>query len=76
MKTTLIFVAFVIAVLLTLFLISDKRSPRIPVNDLHKVITDNIACTGCHAPGKHAPLKKDHPPKEQCLLCHKVKKGR
>lgn len=75
MKNTLTFAAFVLAVLLVLFFLSSKRkAPFIPLDDLHKNVTTNAACAECHASGKQAPLKQNHPPKEQCLICHVLKK--
>jgi len=74
MKNTLTFIAFALAVLLTLFFLSSvKKAPLIPSDDQHKAVTTNVACAECHAPGKQVPLKQDHPPKEQCLTCHKLK---
>lgn len=74
MKNTLTFIAFVLAVLLVLFFLSSsKKAPLIPSDDLHKNVTTNAACAECHAPGKQAPLKQNHPPKEQCLICHILK---
>ena len=74
MKNTLTFSAFVLAVLLVLFFLSSrKKAPLIPPDDLHKNVTTNVACADCHAPGKQAPLKQNHPPKEQCLTCHIMK---
>jgi len=74
MKNTLTFAAFALAVLLVLFFLSSKRkAPFIPFDDLHKNVTTNAACPECHAPGKQAPLKQNHPPKEQCLICHVLK---
>ncbi|HUI67338.1 MAG TPA: hypothetical protein VL087_03930 [Nitrospirota bacterium] len=74
MKNTLTFIAFALAVLLFLFfLYSSKKAPLIPSDDLHRNVTTNAACAECHSPGKQAPLKRNHPPKEQCLTCHKLK---
>ncbi|HAM52651.1 MAG TPA: hypothetical protein DCP92_18860 [Nitrospiraceae bacterium] len=74
MKNTLIFVVFVLLVLGLLFLISGTRSPKIPDDALHRTISDKTACLECHGPGKEAALKKNHPPKDQCFICHKVKR--
>jgi hypothetical protein len=32
------------------------------------------SCVICHAPGKQAPLKDTHPPKDECFTCHKINK--
>jgi hypothetical protein len=74
MKSTMGFIAFAAILLLLLFLLSSgRKAPDIPVDVLHRVITTDAACTECHAPGKAAPLKPSHPPKEQCMICHRVK---
>lgn len=73
-KNTAIFVLFVIAVLGVLFAVSGKRSPRIPGDSIHAVISGEAACLECHGPGKYAQRKETHPPKDQCLVCHKTKR--
>jgi len=74
MKNTLFFIFFVLAVIGFLSLFSGTRSPRIPEDDRHKGIVTNGACLECHGPGKAAALNKTHPPKYECLLCHKTKR--
>jgi cytochrome c553 len=75
MKNTLIFLVFVLAVLALLSIISGKRVPPpfIPQDSQHSVLNDPNLCLECHGPDKTAPLKKAHPPKGECLKCHKVK---
>jgi hypothetical protein len=74
MKNTIWFILFAAAVILVLVLLSSgKKPPYIPDDSIHAVITVDAACAACHAPGKTAPLKPSHPPKEQCLICHKKK---
>lgn len=65
--------AMVIAVLVYLSSTA-KKAPYIPIDSIHGILTSQEACVACHTAGKAAPLKADHPLKEQCLLCHKVKK--
>lgn len=65
-----------LAVLGLLYAVSGDRSPRIPEDSLHTVIDNNAACGECHAPGEPAALKATHPPKDDCVLCHKVKRNR
>ncbi len=76
MKSTGGLFAFILAVLLMLFSLSSsgKQAPYIPIDVFHRDVTNNVACTTCHTPGMQAPLKKTHPPKEECLVCHKAKK--
>lgn len=75
MKNTLIFLVFVLAVLALLSMISGKRvpPPLIPQDSQHIVFNDPAVCLECHGLDKVAPLKKAHPPKRECLECHKVK---
>jgi hypothetical protein len=50
-----------------------KKAPYIPDDTIHqRTITLQESCVTCHAPDKQAPLKATHPPKEQCLACHKI----
>lgn len=75
MKSTLIFLVFVLAVLALLAVISGRRIPPspIPLDSRHIALNDPKVCLDCHGPDKEAPLKKTHPPKRECLKCHKVK---
>ncbi len=76
MKNTIGFIVVASAVLAFLFFLSShKKIPEIPTDALHNLVTTNDGCVACHAPGKQAPLKPSHPPKEQCLVCHKKKKA-
>ncbi len=77
MKNTLIFIAFVLIVLGLLYAVSGKRvpPPLIPDDNLHIALNDASGCMDCHGPDKKASLRKAHPPKFECLKCHKAKKG-
>jgi hypothetical protein len=74
MKSALLFVVFVALILGFFFAISGTRAPYIPPDEAHQSVLSEAVCRACHAPGQEAALKKDHPPKEQCLKCHKRKK--
>ncbi len=75
MKGTVGFILFLAVVLLILVVISSgNKVPLIPADETHSIVTSDLACAGCHGPGKIASLKPSHPPKEQCLVCHKRKK--
>jgi len=75
MKSTwpLIIAAAVIIVVLIFLSSTGKKAPFIPSDNIHSAMPTQEVCVACHAPGKQAPLKANHPPKEQCLICHKVK---
>jgi hypothetical protein len=73
MKKNLLLFAAAAAVLLLLYVLSSsKKAPAVPDDELHRNAGTNAACGECHAPGKSTPLKETHPPKEQCLICHKT----
>jgi len=77
MKSSRSLIVAAAAVVLVLFFLSSsgKKPPLIPQDAAHQGITAEGVCADCHAPGKSSPLKENHPPKEQCLVCHKVGKG-
>ena len=75
-KQTLVFIIFVLAVVGVLYSISGDRSPRIPDNEAHRVVDSNAICMGCHAPGMEHARKPNHPPKDDCIYCHKTKRFR
>jgi len=67
----LLFPLFVAAVLGGLALLSSRGShpPPLPDDGDHRTLS-NDHCDPCHGPRSPSPLKKDHPPKPQCLTCH------
>lgn len=75
MKRNLAFIGFALAVLLFLTVLSrtGNEIPFIPEDVFHRGVTNNAACTTCRTPGRQAPLKESHPPKEECLRCHMVR---
>ncbi len=74
MKNSLIFALFVIAVLAFLYSISGKKYPQMPADASHLGLTETTTCLDCHGPGKQHPQKPGHPPKTECLKCHKQKR--
>lgn len=72
---TLVIAALVIIAGLYFLSTSGKKAPFIPPDNVHSSVMTQEGCVVCHAPGKPSPLKADHPPKEQCFICHKVKKS-
>ena len=73
MKNNIGIVAIALAILLFLFFLSSRQqAPTLPRDETHKQALSNSLCQTCHGPGKRSPLKPSHPPKEQCLLCHKT----
>lgn len=71
----MIIAAAVITVVLFYLSSIGKKAPFIPHDNIHSTITTQAGCIACHSTGNQAPLKANHPPKEQCLICHKVNKS-
>lgn len=68
-------IILLVVALLYVLSISGKKAPAIPPDAVHVAATTKEDCQGCHGEGKSSPLKKDHPPKDQCFECHKMKSG-
>ncbi len=62
------------AIVLALFFLSSsgRRPTTIPADEFHQGMNKQDGCLNCHAPGRTSPLKERHPPKEQCLVCHRT----
>ena len=73
---TLIFIAFVLGIIGLLTAISGERSARIPDNPVHVNLTDSEYCLTCHGPGGEFMRPENHPPKDNCIICHKTKRER
>ena len=71
MKNTIMFVVFVLVVVGFLYAISEKKYPQMPADANHLGMTEIAVCLECHGPGKIYPQKPAHPPKSECLACHK-----
>ena len=61
------------------------QGKEVPLDDRHRSIYEGLKngrsreacellCATCHGQSS-TPLPKNHPPKEQCLICHQVKQG-
>lgn len=85
-KKDWIFPAVIVALLGVLYAGTGKDKAKIVPNDgQHKPFYEVMhkggdrkelekGCSACHGSGSR-PLSKGHPPKEQCLLCHKLSQG-
>jgi cbb3-type cytochrome oxidase cytochrome c subunit len=72
------FILAAAVVIAVLFFISSmaKKAPDVPTDKIHtRSRALRESCVVCHAPGKQAPLKDTHPPKEECFACHKINKS-
>ncbi len=77
------FITTIGAVLAALLLINNvgEKPRNVPLDNKHRPLLEAIAkgkareevekaCPSCHN-AQAIPLPKNHPPKEQCLICHK-----
>jgi hypothetical protein len=71
MKKFGLFAVFVVLVIGFLLSISSTKYSDIPDDADHAGITDAEACMKCHGPDKKDALKDTHPPKYECMKCHK-----
>jgi hypothetical protein len=74
-------VVVLLAVLITS--IGREKAKAVPADDKHRPFYEAMErgadraeeerrCITCHNP-QAVPLPKKHPPKEQCLICHKLR---
>ena len=77
MKSWTVPLLVAVGIVAALFFLSStgKQPPMIPGDVAHQSVITEKGCATCHAPGQASPLDRDHPPKEQCLICHKRSRG-
>ena len=82
-KRDLLTIAAVVLVLVVLIISTAReKAKRVPADDRHRAFYEAMekggdridvekGCITCHN-SQAIPLPKKHPPKEQCLICHKL----
>ena len=82
-KRDLVTIAAVVLVLAVLIISTTReKAKRVPADDKHRPFYEAMekggnrieveeGCITCHN-SQAIPLPKKHPPKEQCLICHKL----
>jgi hypothetical protein len=82
-KRDLLTIAAVVLVLVVLIMSTARdKAKRVPADDKHRAFYEAMkkgwdrteverGCITCHN-SQAIPLPKKHPPKEQCLICHKL----
>ncbi len=83
-KRDLLAIAAVAVVIVVLIMITGRdNTKRVPTDDKHRAFYEAMkkggerieverGCITCHN-SQAIPLPTKHPPKEQCLICHKLK---
>jgi hypothetical protein len=86
-KRDWIFISVIVVVLGALFVGKNKQKSRdTPYDDKHAYFHEAMGkggdrmdiekkCATCHGP-QGISLSKRHPPKEQCMICHKLSQVR
>lgn len=72
-KWDILFFIIGLIVVAVLYLAPSQTTPRLPLDETHKTLTDEKTCRNCHGEGTNMPMPPNHPNKERCLLCHKRK---
>ncbi len=82
-KRDLLTIAVISIVIIVLIISTTREKGKlVPFDDKHRVFYEarkkgedrsevEKGCVTCHNP-QAMPLPKKHPPKEQCLICHKL----
>ena len=76
----------VLAAILVFVSAGREKGKAVPRDDTHRPFYEAMqrgadrgeterGCRACHN-GRANPLPKKHPPKEQCLICHKLARAR
>ncbi len=75
-------VAVAVVIIVLILSVTSEKGRSVPFDDKHQAIYEAMkkggdrievekGCVTCHNP-QAIPLPKKHPPKEQCLICHKL----
>ena len=77
-------IGIVLLVLIVVLILSTghEKTRPVPADDKHRPFSEAMEkgadradverrCVTCHNPGAN-PLSRKHPPKEECLICHKL----
>jgi hypothetical protein len=76
--------AAAVVIVVLIMVTSHEKAKPVPADDKHRAFYEAVekggdrieverGCITCHN-SQAIPLPKKHPPKEQCLICHKLNK--
>jgi hypothetical protein len=72
-KKTLAFGVGIVLLVIALTIVSrSTQPPRLPADNDHRGLSSNASCRPCHGEGSPSPLKPGHPPKDDCVHCHRA----
>ncbi|MBI4843188.1 MAG: hypothetical protein HY809_02535 [Nitrospirae bacterium] len=74
-RKNILFIFAMLAVFGFFWAISGERAHQMPADDNHIFVTDTALCKGCHIPAGSNVVSEKHPPKFECLKCHKAKRA-
>ena len=77
LQKTVVFYGGTLLMVGTLSLLAGQREKRyVPEDEHHPRPLVVTTCLECHSPDGMAPQPATHPPKEQCMLCHRDRAGK
>ncbi len=71
MKKNIVFAVSVLLIVAVLYIVSTEEIVPVPLDREHQNKAETT-CLECHGENREHQLKKEHPPKYQCLQCHKL----
>lgn len=71
-KSIALFIVFILFILFFLWNAPPVEGPPIPNDDEHSNIEEETSCMECHIIEDHFKGNKYHPPKTECLECHRT----
>jgi hypothetical protein len=71
-KSSALFIVFILLILFILWNAPSIEGPPIPNDDEHSNIEEETSCMECHIFEELLKGNKYHPPKTECLECHRT----
>jgi hypothetical protein len=71
-KSSALFIVFILLILFILWNAPPIEGPPIPNDDEHSTIEEETSCMECHIFEELLKGNNYHPPKTECLECHRA----